>query len=139
MAKIIIRFSIYSQEEKDILKIKSLIPIEPNLTRIKGEPLLLKNGEDTGRKIKENSLDYNRVIDSTQNIEDAFGIWQKEWYLQYEKLNKIKKEGYNIQLLFETIIYNLEPPILVLKNEHLQILSNCGIDLAFDMYFDDNR
>ena len=137
MADIVIRFGIYTDSDNDITQIKKCLTNEPSSERIKGAPLILNDGVDTGRKIKESSLDYNIRVESIYNIKDALSLWKDKWMHQVAELKKIKQEGYCIQLLFEIIVFDMNTPALIIPSLDLKILSDCGIDLAFEFYYEE--
>ena len=136
MAKVNIRFSVFSKKEKQLDLLEKYL-VKPDNTSIIGQPIILSDGSESGKIYKETSFDYKYELTEITDIEDCNNKWLQEWGEHHEILNTLAKDfGFSLHLDYEIIIYNNEYPALYFQPEFMSFLGGIGITFSFYFYND---
>jgi|GEM_PF-2466768 len=129
-----IYFDITTSIDLDIQAFREISHITPYDTKEKGKPVKLINGKVSPRISPVNYQSYCIEVPSLEKVDECIQLWVKNWGAYQRSLQKLSSLGCVMQLTIEMVISIENVPEMSIKNKHLKILGECGIDLAFDIY-----
>lgn len=136
MANIITRFSIYSNDSKNIANaniLKNKLP-KPSLFYLIDEPIR-SNGSLHGKVHKETSFDYTYSNTKVDKIEVSVSYWMDIWGKHEETLILAKNNFlFNLYLNFEITVFDNNYPELYFNPDFLSFLGTTGVILSFYFY-----
>jgi len=137
MANVVLRFSIYSNNNdnvKSIYTLKEKLPI-PVSFYLKGDPVIMNKITPPGRLRKETSFDYKYEINEIDQIQVCSEIWLNTWRDKVDILQLAKKEfEFELSLNYEITIFEYNYPELYFDPDFLLLLGEVGIVLSFYFY-----
>lgn len=133
-AKVILRFSVYSEKDADF-KLLERLSIKPDKKVMVGDDCISSAGKILSQKHKETAYTYIREHADVFYVEVCNAAWKEEWKQDLDILKMLHFDhDYRLLLHYEIVAADGEMPSIEFAQDFIDTLSYIGANIAVECF-----